>query len=93
MVEMAIPWLMGAQIVQSGYSAKRQRDKEKIQRIKAERAAALARRESEGAENVKAQGLEKTEASTFQTDNPYEATGGIPMSIKKRLRIGSGAII
>jgi len=89
----AVPWLMGAQIVQSGYESKRRHDKEKNQRRRAERASALAKRESLGAENVKAQGLEKTEASTFQTDNPYSATGGIPMSIKKRLRIGSGANI
>lgn len=85
--------LMGISLAMDAYGSKRQHDKEKIQRVKAERAAALARRESEGAENVKAQGLEKTEASTFQTDNPYSATGGIPMSIKKRLRIGSGANI
>jgi len=85
--------LMGISLAMDAYGSKRQHDKEKIQRVKAERASAKAKRETEGAENVKAQGLEKTEASTFQTDNPYEATGGIPMSIKKRLRIGSGANI
>ena len=85
--------LMGISLAMDAYGSKRQHDKEKIQRVKAERASAKAKRETEGAENVKAQGLEKTEASTFQTDNPYSATGGIPMSIKKRLRIGSGANI
>tara|TARA_R100001530_G_scaffold16819_1_gene14648 strand:- start:2995 stop:3267 length:273 start_codon:yes stop_codon:yes gene_type:complete len=85
--------LMGISLAMDAYGSKRQHDKEKIQRVKAERASAKAKRETQGAENVKAQGLEKTEASTFQTDNPYEATGGIPMSIKKRLRIGSGANI
>ena len=83
----AIPLLIAASVATQVYTTKRTHDHQKRQRREAEAAAEKARIKAEAAENVKAQGQEQTQAADFSVDNPFESTGGVPMSIKQRLRI------
>lgn len=87
-------WLLAATVAQQGYQAKRGRDVRLKQEDAAKEAAEKAKERASNIAAQKASASKKRKlAEEFETKDPYAETGGIPMTLKKRLRITSGANI
>ena len=72
---------------QSAYTAKRARDVRKKQEAEAQKRADEAARQAKLAEEVRMSKEVQTEAKTLET----AAEENVPMSVKRKLRIGEGA--
>ena len=91
MTEMAIPYLLASQIGLQAYQGKRQHDLSRKQEAQSARARVKATQLEQAKAALRIQGIQE-QATDVNTKEPFSDTGGIPLSIKRRLTISNSGV-